>query len=213
MRGSIKEFIKEESIFIMATILVLSFSSDVLAKSREQVQAEKAARAKKIELEKRRKKIKAAKDKLNDTQWQIVLRSAGAESGEIEDTLRFTEGKVKSDRLSSEGFSATNFSVNLQGDNIIIWETMQSSENSGIAFWRGEVEGDVMKGLLSRHLDEDTVRDYSFVSTSKGVLEKEDAIEEEAASVEESPKEEIEKVATEEEPVKTDDKKKKKWIW
>ena len=54
--------------------------------------------------EKKREMIKAAKEQLNNTTWEITLTESGA--GEkrktMEDTLRFVNGKIESEKLVLE---------------------------------------------------------------------------------------------------------------
>lgn len=130
--------------------------------------AEKAAAEKK-------KKVKEAEAKLDKTMWEIDVTEV-TENGQgktFKDTLRFRGGRVTSDALAPDGFSASNFSLRIKGDKTLIWETMQSSEKNGIAFWRGDMTVDAagpMRGAISRHIDDKTVKDYAFVSVKKDVL-------------------------------------------
>jgi hypothetical protein len=70
---------------------------------------------------------------------------------------------------SKRGFQATNYSLSIQGDGTFVWETMQTSEKSGIAFWRGEISADMqsMRGILSHQISDKNKEEYSFVSTAK----------------------------------------------
>ena len=47
---------------------------------------------------------------------------------------------------------------------------MQTSEKKGLTFWKGELENDKMRGVLSRHIDEKTIKDYTFYSTAKEMI-------------------------------------------
>ncbi|MFC1667334.1 hypothetical protein ACFL0P_05700, partial [Candidatus Omnitrophota bacterium] len=136
------------------------------------------------EMEKKRAMINAAKQGLNNTVWEIELRQMAAGNKDnkkaITDTLRFKDGKIESDRLVSEGFPPSNFTVRLKKD-LIIWETMQRNEKEGVAFWRGESREteDVMRGVLSWHINKKKVTDYSFISKKSEALP--EVIEEEVA--------------------------------
>jgi len=160
------------------------------------------------DMEKRRNMIKAAKEKLNNTVLEIELSQMTAEPKKetFKDTLRFSDNKIESDKLKAEGFPATNYTVSMSGEDIVVWETMQTSEKKGLAFWKGELENGVMRGVLSRHLDEKTVKDYSFASTKVEAVEapKEEAIPESAAAVE------APKVETKTEPAAAEVKQKMK---
>lgn len=120
-----------------------------------------------IAQEEKKLTAKEAKDMINNSTWKIELKemSTGKNREEISDTLKFTDNRIVSDKMESEGFSPTNFTVRIKGEDRVIWETMQTSEKKGIAFWRGELrEGQPMRGVLSWHIKENKVVDYSFSS-------------------------------------------------
>ncbi len=135
-----------------------------------------------------------AKARLEGTTWEIELADmSGSSAKKIKDTIRFKDGKVISDNLKDEGFTATDFTVTLKGEEneIIVWETMQSSEKEGLAFWKGEVRGERVRGVLSRHISERNIKDYSFSGESSGTLETEKAKEAAAETVTEEITEEM----------------------
>lgn len=139
-----------------------------------------------ISAEEKRALTKLAKEELNNSVWDIELRpmanNASKKLKKTPDTLRFQDKKIGSDKLIKEGFSTSNYTVRIKGkdNDIVIWETMQTSEESGVAFWRGEVrDGDTMRGVLSWHVTDKKKRDYTFVNKEKEVI-----IEEEAIAVE-----------------------------
>jgi len=121
--------------------------------------------------EERSKIAQAARDKLNYATWDIHLTqmTANPKKDVFDDKVVFEANKVRSEKLSSQGFGATNYTVTLSGDTIV-WETMQSSGDKGIAFWKGEINGDAMSGVMSRHLPDTTIKDYTFISMAKKVM-------------------------------------------
>jgi len=144
-------------------------------KTAADIAAEKAAQA---EAAKKAEMVKAAKDKLDNTGWEITLTESTEKPNKavIKDTLRLTGGKIESAKLISEGFSPSNYTVRIKREDKVILETMQTGKEGELAFWRGEVKrnpdgtlGDVMNGVLSRHLNDKakTVIDYTFVSEGK----------------------------------------------
>ena len=181
---------------------------------------EKAAAAERKQRERERKRaiIKEAKEWLNNTAWSITLRESTVDENKeiIEDTLRFTDGKIESKYLVSKGFSPSNFTVRIKRENEVIWETMQKGEEKGIAFWRGELDrskedGTIkkfMRGVLSHHLHDkkETVVDYTFVSSGAEEVTPEEPevveeviVEEVAPAVKEKAVEEAPAEAVEEE--------------
>ena len=91
---------------------------------------------------------------LNGTWWAIELEplyAAAASPEPLKDTLAFTNGKVASALLAGEAFPSAPFTTTLQ-DGVPVWEATQSSQRSGIVFWKGRLLGkDRMEGSFSRH--------------------------------------------------------------
>ncbi len=111
------------------------------------------------------------KDELNGTEWNIELwsmaRPKGKSKGEM-DVISFAENKVASKNLSAVGYAATGFSVRLEDDGTVIWETMQVLEKGGTAFWRGDIGPDgIMRGVLSKRDAKGNTVDSNFVSIAK----------------------------------------------
>ena len=120
----------------------------------------------------KRQMIQAAKENINGTIWTIDLMRSGvakAKGTQETDVLRFENYKVQSDKFKKEGFPQTNYTVRLKGreNEIVIWETMQTSKDKGIAFCRGEIRDGKMRGVISWHISEKKKQEYSFVSIEK----------------------------------------------
>ncbi len=100
---------------------------------------------------------------LNGTKWSIELIPLSGEKAKrpLKDTLKFEKGKVLSEAMSKEGYPTTNFTLTMNG-NTPVWETMQTKEGSGVCFWRGERQGEAMRGILSKHPTEGPSVDLSF---------------------------------------------------
>jgi len=105
---------------------------------------------------------KAPKKKmeLDGMTWQVKF-VAGTPFQSI-DIIHFSEGRMVSENMDLNGYKSSNYSLTRDGDRII-WETMQTS-NTGVALWRGEVEGEQMKGVLSLRPKDGKPQDFSFVS-------------------------------------------------
>lgn len=108
---------------------------------------------------------------LDGSVWQVKF-VAGAPL-QIIDNLYFENGKMFSDDLSLNGYPESNYSVSKQ-DNVLVWETMQTSK-AGTAFWRGEVEDGRMKGHLNLRSVKGEPQDFSFVSLKYKKMSKTDA--------------------------------------
>lgn len=106
---------------------------------------------------------------LEGTEWTIQLNpSSGSKAVAQKDTITFTKKQVKSSFMEKTGYPASNYSLTLGGDGRAVWETMQTKEGEGVAFWRGELEGATMRGVLSKHPTEGPSEDYSVSGHSVG---------------------------------------------
>jgi hypothetical protein len=108
-------------------------------------------------------------NELNNTEWAIELTPMVAKGKKEADTVTIRNGQVTIASYAKKGFPTTNFTLTVQEDGTVIWETMQTSEKSGIAFWRGELDSkmQVMKGVVSYQIDKKTKNDFSFISTAR----------------------------------------------
>ncbi len=108
-------------------------------------------------------------NELNNTEWLIDLSSMTTKGKKETDTITFKDNQVSIASFAKKGFPTTNFTLTVQEDGLVIWETMQTSEKSGIAFWRGELDSKLqtMRGVVSHQIDKKSKQDYSFVSTVK----------------------------------------------
>lgn len=137
---------------------------------RPAVQIDQKALAEKRTLIEEKRKI------LNNTEWKIDLRilnstepAEGKEKAAKEtDIVTFKDNKVGISSFSKKGFADTNYTLSVQEDGTVVWETMQNMDKA-TAFWRGELDSEMIKmqGILSNHLDETVIKDYSFVSIEK----------------------------------------------
>lgn len=106
------------------------------------------------------------KSDLNGTEWEIQVKGMSPKAKAEKDILIFVDNKVSSKNMGDRGFEATNYSLRLLEDNeTYTWETMQVSEKSGTAFWRGDIGSDgVMRGVVSVRSKKNAVTDYNFYS-------------------------------------------------
>ena len=118
--------------------------------------------------EKRQEEMLAA---LNGSSWELELRpfEAGEKKPKIlKDTVTFKGATVTSERLGKLGYGSSNFSLNVKEDGTATWETMQSKAGEGTAFWRGEVDKDKMRGVLSQQPTGAAAENFTFVGTRIG---------------------------------------------
>jgi hypothetical protein len=121
------------------------------------------------ERERKRKLIEKKKKSLNNTEWEIEIIPLGG-GRKTKDTVVFKEGKVSLKKLVDKGFPPTNYTLTIQENGSLIWETMQTSKSGKIVFIRGEITSDIksMHGVISYPKASGSL-DYSFRSIEKKV--------------------------------------------
>lgn len=140
---------------------------------REEAKPTEAKKAGLTEKEKKVRLIEKKRAELNNTEWRISVTSLSGEKGEPKsDTLRFINRKVVSEVFESKGYPASNYTMRIESDGTVVWETMQTKEGEGVVFWRAECRDDVMKGIISKHPKGGGHEDFSFISISSKKIEK-----------------------------------------
>jgi hypothetical protein len=186
------------ALVLMLSIVPVSSAEEAKeVKENKKAVETKAPEKTKLDME-RENRIKEAAKELENTLWRVNFKqiTQSEKKETFTDVIRFKTGKVEIESLTSQGFSPTSYSITVKGEtyNIVVWETMQTSEKKGLAFWKGEIEEGKMRGVLSRHLGEKTVKDYSFYSTVKEMIQEEAPIAATpTVAVEEAKKEEKKK--------------------
>lgn len=144
-----------------ASVPAASKKDSSKAVSKDEKAKQEAVAAKRQLEEKKRREIA-------NTEWQIELTPLSGKGKKESETVIFKDNQVGFVSYGKKGFPATNFTLSVQDDGLVVWETMQTSEKAGIAFWRGEMpDAQTMRGIFSYHPDEKTTIDYSFISTGK----------------------------------------------
>lgn len=139
-----------------AFILILSLS--LCAFAQENKPAADPAAARKAAEER-------ARVKLGAKEWNVEAKSTDPASRvkPWSDVLNLNEGKLNSKHLGEKGFASSNISVTAEGERIV-WETMQRGGKGEIAFWRGELAGDAMNGVVSIKPEKGETEEFSFTT-------------------------------------------------
>lgn len=104
---------------------------------------------------------------LEGTVWQVERISLPADKAKkaVPDTLHFQDGKFYSEEfIIKRGVAPTNVSMVTQPNGVTTWETVQTNLNGDTVSWRGEWQGDVMKGSISVRPAGRETQEYSFYS-------------------------------------------------
>ncbi|MBI2998838.1 MAG: hypothetical protein HYY46_10400 [Deltaproteobacteria bacterium] len=105
--------------------------------------------------------IALAASPLDGTQWRLQMTTPSVKAPS-ENHVRFEKGKFNSPLFQPKGFPPSNYTLTEQKGAPLIWETMQTSATEGTLSWRGELEGDTMRGLASWRKPDGTVVNYTF---------------------------------------------------
>lgn len=89
--------------------------------------------------------------------------AGGPDAGQ-QDTLSFQSRTVTSEHLASAGYEGAPYSLSIGGDGVPVWEMLQANPGDGVAFWRGELRGSTISGVLSRQslVPGETPQDFAF---------------------------------------------------
>ena len=101
---------------------------------------------------------------LENMEWRISLISP--RGGRVRNgTVYFEDGRFFSKELSLENYSPSEYSLLIENDNKIVWESAQTSGNTS-AYWKGEIKKGEMEGFLRIKSPDLKEQDFSFVSVS-----------------------------------------------
>lgn len=150
-------------LFVMAALTQGAQSKEAASKAKAKKPIASTASAAFLE---KQAKEKEALAQLNGTVWGAELFPTADPKAKkpLKDKLHFEGTRLTSEAMSKEGYPPSNFSLAIGGDGVIVWETMQTKEGAGVAFWRAEVQGETLRGILSKHPTEGAPIDYSFTA-------------------------------------------------
>lgn len=99
---------------------------------------------------------------LENMEWRISLISP--QGGRVQNgTVYFEDGKFFSRELSLENYLPSEYSLLIENDNKIVWESEQAYGDTS-AYWKGEIKKGEMEGLLRIKSPGSKEQDFSFVS-------------------------------------------------
>ncbi len=115
-----------------------------------------------------KKIIDSAKKTLALKDWLVSLSAVedNKSMGSM-DILVFSKGKFNSKSLSYKGFSASNLTITVTDNGTIDWETVQTAKNGDMAAWKGQLQAEVMRGILSLYTIEGRIQDFYFTNKNE----------------------------------------------
>lgn len=113
-------------------------------------------------IESRTRQVLAGRD------WLIYLNDIEGKKGVTDvDVLTFSEGKFVSKSLSNKGYPASNFTIAVLSGGTVEWESSQVNESGDISFWKGQLQGETIRGVLSLHTLKGQLQDFYFTNKAE----------------------------------------------
>jgi hypothetical protein len=83
------------------------------------------------------------------------------------DRLTFTQTQVFSKTLTAGGYPSSKYLVSRQPDGRLVWETIQTNRTGEMVSWKGEWQGTVMQGTMTRQQAGRSPQQFTFVGVLK----------------------------------------------
>ncbi len=113
-----------------------------------------------------------ARRSLNGSVWTIRVTGGSGKGSKqsYEDRLKFERGRVRSEKFGTRGYVASNYSIRMLADGeTVVWETMQRNKSKGMVYWKGELRGDKMSGVVAVRTPSSKAQNFSFSSENMEV--------------------------------------------
>lgn len=107
--------------------------------------------------------------RLAGTTWdvQILTMHAQSPSALQQDQLTFTQTQIFSRLLTTEGYSSSKYLVARTPEGQLVWETIQTNRMGEMVSWKGEWQGTVMRGTMTRQAVGQAPEPFTFVGMVK----------------------------------------------
>jgi len=160
------------SLLLLSLTALPSYAETTDSKKSVSKPAPQMSAAEKKQLKERRERSDKARAAVNGSSWQVSYRSSDPKAKAQKDTFIFQDTVFKSEALIDRGYSPTNYTVSVAGDDpdAAIFETMQTSKD-GVAFVRGEWKNDQMNGRITEQLEGGKkTLEYSFTTSARKAI-------------------------------------------
>ena len=115
------------------------------------------------ELTRRQEALKAWQEKLTGTMWALEVRARQGSGKTTQDTLTLKDDELISEAFSKAGFHSSSYTVTPLDDGAATVETMQMHPDGDKAFWRAEVRGETIQGVIVKHSKKGAAEELTFV--------------------------------------------------
>jgi hypothetical protein len=151
----------------MVFSIIIVSGRPVFAASKKEKQVAAKIEAEKVVKDLARKQAaQQATNVLNSKEWLIYLYPTGVSAGKklpvIADVLTIKDGKVSSKHLTAAGFVESYYTMTVYDSGTVAWETMQRTDKEDLAFWRGELRGESLTGVMNMQSAKGLREEYSF---------------------------------------------------
>lgn len=104
---------------------------------------------------------------LDGTEWTIEVKSKDktVTPAVYFDKLEFKGHMLSSKEMAVKGFQSSNYTLTVQNDGTLLWETMQRNAAGEVVFWQGQTTKDnKMSGIMSKNSADGKSQDILFTS-------------------------------------------------
>ena len=103
---------------------------------------------------------------LNGARLKVELRATSGVGQSQQDQLEFQRGQLVSQALKAQGFSSSRYAMTKQQDGTVRWEAIQASPSGETAHWRGEWDGQAVRGVVTRQKVGGPAIEFNFVGAA-----------------------------------------------
>lgn len=167
---------------VTAVVFGLSLAVGGSASAEESMDDQPAAANTELtELQIRTKVLREWRDTLTDTSWELDLKPARGQEGDVEtDVLTFGRRSVESENLLKKGYAkSADYALYSPTEESVSWETMQLKDED-MAIWRGEVVGETITGMLTKQRQDGKGKTAQYFSFTGSMVKRAPEVQEEA---------------------------------
>lgn len=108
--------------------------------------------------------VQAKKAELMGTGYQVKYELVEGSGKLATDVVSFENNKVTFEELAALGYGPSNFTVHVEVDGTVTFDSMQVADDGSKAFLHGELYDGLMSGRLTLEDKKEIITKYSFKS-------------------------------------------------